>query len=143
MVFLGSWRFFTETFPEKEEADRYWILTAGFSKDSDSNFLLDGFFGFSVCCICLGPGYWIGLDLDFLVFPAAFAALGFLVFYTDQLLTQNYTEAPVCTIAVLLIFQVMVNTALIVKQRKCRRKNNVGAYGKNTRIARLSYIDHS
>ena len=80
-VFFKSWRFFHRTgwfdriglkngflrmvfqdmvvfhrnFSLKEEVDRYWILTAGFSKDLDQ--LLTGRLVFPA-------GYWIGLDLD-------------------------------------------------------------------------------
>ena len=46
---------FHRNFSLKEEVDRYWILTAGFSKDLDQ--LLTGRLVFPA-------GYWIGLDLD-------------------------------------------------------------------------------
>jgi hypothetical protein len=65
--------------------------------------------------------YWtvfLDLDFGFLVF---FALPGFSdqrnwIIYINQLLIQNYMQLTVCTIAVLLNFSFMVNTAKIVNR---------------------------
>jgi hypothetical protein len=102
---------FHRNFSLKEEVDRYWILTAGFSKDLDQ--LLTGRLVFPDWIL---DRIGFGLVLVFLLDTGLFA--------TDQLLTQSYIAHAACTIAYLLIFEAMVITAGIVKQRICYWDNN-------------------